>query len=87
MLIFNIYLNKIIKKYRIPILLFIIIIIETVYEICINYLGKKYNEILIQQIYRMVALRYIAFLQLGIILYYNKKIILEKLKYILPLSI
>ena len=35
----------------------------------------------------MLALRHITFLQLGIILYYNKKIILEKFKYILPLSI
>lgn len=87
LLIFNIYLNKIIKKYRIPISLFIVIIIEAVYEICINYLGKKYDEILIQQIYRMTTLRHITFLQLGIILYYNKKIILENLKYILPLSI
>ena len=87
LLIFNIYLNKIIKKYRAPLSLFIIIIIEAIYEICINYLGKKYDEVLIQQIYRIVALRHITFLQLGIILYYNKKIILEKLKYILPLSI
>ena len=87
LLIFNIYLNKIIKKYRAPLSLFIIIIFEAIYEICINYLGKKYDEVLIQQIYRMVALRHITFLQLGIVLYYNKKIILEKLKYILPLSI
>ena len=63
------------------------IIIEAIYEICINYLGREYDEILIQEIYRIVALRHIVFLQLGIILYYNKKIILEKLKYILPLSI
>ena len=87
LLIFNSYLNKIIKKYRAPLSLFIIIIFEAIYEICINYLGKKYDEVLIQQIYRMVALRHITFLQLGIVLYYNKKIILEKLKYILPLSI
>lgn len=87
LLIFNIFLNKILKKYRASISLIIVIIIEALYEICINYLGKKYDDILIQQIYRMVALRHITFLQLGIILYYNKKIILEKLKYILPLSI
>lgn len=87
LLIFNIYLNKIIKKYKAFISLFIVIIIEAIYEICINYLGREYDEILIQEIYRIVALRHIVFLQLGIILYYNKKIILEKLKYILPLSI
>ena len=67
LLIFNIYLNKIIKKYRAPLSSFIIIIFEAVYEICINYLGKKYDEVLIKQIYRMVALRHITFLQLGIV--------------------
>ena len=65
--------------------MFIVIIIEAVYETCINYLGEKYDEILIQQIYRMLALRHITFLQLEIVLYYNKKIILEKLKYFFPI--
>lgn len=87
LLILNTYLNKMIKKYKAFISLVIVIIIEAIYEICINYLGKEYDETLIQQIYRIVALRHITFLQLGIILYYNKEKILEKLNYIFPLSI
>ncbi len=88
LLILNEYLKNIIvnSKKRDILSLVITIILEIIYEIIINYVGKDYNEF-IQEFYRMSAFRYLPFLQLGIILYYNKKEILNKIKRILPFSI
>ncbi|MBR8734775.1 hypothetical protein IX329_002390 [Fusobacterium necrophorum] len=85
LLVYNRYMDKLIKnKYKNIITLLLIFTIEGIYEIIIYYLGHIYN---IDDFYRMSALRYTPFLQLGIILYYNKDKILENFKMILPLSL
>lgn len=88
LLIFNNYLKNTIDniKKRYILSLVITIVFEIIYEIIINYIGKDYNEF-IQEFYRISAFRYLPFLQLGIILYYNKKEMLNKISYMLPFSI
>lgn len=88
LLIFNNYLKNTIDniKKRYILSLVITIVFEIIYEIIINYIGKDYNEF-IQEFYRVSAFRYLPFLQLGIILYYNKKEMLNKISYMLPFSI
>lgn len=92
LLIFNNYLKNTIdnikKRYILSLVITIVfeIIYEIIYEIIINYIGKDYNEF-IQEFYRISAFRYLPFLQLGIILYYNKKEMLNKISYMLPFSI
>ena len=88
LLIYNKYLDKLIKnKYKAIISLFFIFIIEVIYEIIIDYIGNIYNKETVDSFYRISALRYIPFLQLGIILFYNKEKILKNFKLLLPLSI
>lgn len=73
LLVFNKFLNKLIKnRYKSVISLLVIFIIEAMYEVIINYMGSIYNRDFIDDFYRMCALRYIPFLQLGIILYNHK---------------
>ena len=88
LLLFNKYLKKLIVNSitRSIISLFITIVLEIIYEIIINYFGNIDKE-LIQEVYRISAFRYLPFLQLGIILYYNKEQLVKNLKYILPFSI
>lgn len=88
LLVFNKFLNKLIKnEYKNVISLLVIFIIEAMFEVIINYMGSIYNKNFIDNFYRMNALRYTPFLQLGIILYNHKNQILKNFKKILPLSI
>lgn len=88
LLVFNKFLNKLMKnRYKSVISLLIIFIIEAIFEVIINYMGSIYNKDVVASFYRMSALRYIPFLQLGIILYNYKNQILKNFKKIFPLSI
>lgn len=88
LLILNKFLKNIIagSKKREFLSLMITIILEIIYEITINYIGKEHKEF-IQEFYRISAFRYLPFLQLGIIFYNNKEEILNKIKYIIPFSL
>ena len=88
LLFFNICIirtNK--ERYRAIYSLIIVFIFEFLYEIFINYMKDIYSEILVQQIYRMIAMRHIVFLQVGIILYYYKEKIFKNFIKIIPFSI
>lgn len=88
LLLFNNFLNRLVKsRYKSIISLLVIFIIEAIFEVIINYMGSIYNKDFLDNFYRMSGLRYIPFLQLGIILYNHKNQILKNFKKILPLSI
>ena len=89
LLVFNKFLNKLIRnRYKNVISsLLVIFIIEAMFEVIINYMGIIYDKNFMDKFYRMCGLRYIPFLQLGIVLYYHKNQILKNFKKILLLSI
>ena len=87
-LFFNINIMKINKgKYRAIFSFIIIFIIEFLYEMITVYSVRIFGENIVEQIFRMVAMRQIVFLQMGIVFYYYREQILKNYLKLTPLFI
>lgn len=60
-------------KYRAIFSFIIIFIIEFLYEVITVYSVKIFGENIVEQVFRMVAMRQIVFLQMGIVFYYYRE--------------
>ncbi|WP_022818990.1 acyltransferase family protein [Fusobacterium russii] len=88
LLFFNIYIIKIYKnKYRAILSFIIVFIVEFLYEIIINYSVKVFGENIIEHIFRIVAMRQVVFLQMGIIFYFYREQILKNYLKLIPFYI
>lgn len=88
LLFFNINIMKINKgKYRAIFSFIIIFIIEFLYEMITVYSVRIFGENIVEQIFRMVAMRQIVFLQMGIIFYFYREQILKNYLKLVPFFI
>jgi hypothetical protein len=88
LLFFNINIMRINKgKYRAIFSFIIIFIIEFLYEVITVYSVKIFDENIVEQVFRMVAMRQIVFLQMGIVFYYYREQILRNYLKLVPLFI
>ena len=88
LLFFNINIMRINKgKYRAIFSFIIVFVIEFLYEIITIYSVKIFGENIVEQIFRMGAMRQIVFLQIGIIFYFYREKLLKNYLKLIPFFI